>query len=321
MRISSNIQSVPSNCTWDGWHTIYLAKSRVRKFSSRLIAEERDANGNVTTFVHTSFLDGVGIYLLRVTDPVGRSTNYSYERAYEVCVAKGGIENIGECAQTKWAYRLRSVTDPYNRTTTYTYDANTLKVLSATNAAGYITRHTYTPGGLLSTITNPRGFVTTFDWITGPDGTPRIAKVTAADGTATNYAYTHASTAPYRVIKTVVTNARGFNTTYDMNSGDIERVTDPMANVTQYAYDARHNVTRITDPRGHQTTYQYNSRNKVTQIVQAVGTLNLTTTLDWDGNDNLLGVTNPRGIRTEYTYNATHDLIRIRRAVGPPTNR
>lgn len=130
LRISSNIQSVPSNCTRDGWHTIYQAKGRIRKFSSRLIAEERDANGNVTTFVHTSFLDGVGIYLLRVTDPVGRTTNYSYERAYEVCVAKGGIENIGECVGTKWAYRLRGVTDPYNRTTTYTYDANTLKVLS-----------------------------------------------------------------------------------------------------------------------------------------------------------------------------------------------
>lgn len=57
-----------------------------------------------------------------------------------------------------------------------------------------------------------------------------------------------------------------------MNSGDIVRVTDPLANATQYAYDARHNVTEMTDPRGHRSTFQYNSRNKVTQMVRAAGT-------------------------------------------------
>jgi len=323
LRISSNIQSVPSNCTWDGWHTIYLAKGRVRKFSSQLIAEERDANGNIATFVHTSFLDGVGIYLLRVTDPVGRSTNYSYERAYEVCVQKGGMENIGECVATKWAYRLRSVTDPYNRTSTYTYDANTLKVLSVTNAAGHITRHTYTPSGLLATITNPRGFTTTFDWTTGPDGTPRIAKVTAVDGIATNYAYTHASTAPYRVIKTVATNALGYATTHDISNGDVVKVTNPLGQAAQYAYDSRHNVTQVSDPLGRVTTFAFNAHNKVTQVVQASGTLNLTTALAWNTtenppNDNLASVTNPRGIRTDYTYDSKHNLASVRRAVGTP---
>jgi RHS repeat-associated protein len=113
-------------------------------------------------------------------------------------------------------------------------------------------------------------------------------------------------------------NARGHTTKYNLNSGDIVRVTDPLANVAEYTYsaDSRHNVTQVTDPRGNRTTYQHNGRNKVTQIVQAVGTLNLTTTLGWDANDNLLNVTNPRGFRTEFTYNATHNLIKVRRAAG-----
>jgi RHS repeat-associated protein len=197
------------------------------------------------------------------------------------------------------------------------------------NAAAHTATHTYTTGNLLASVTSPRGvgFTTTVDWIAGPDGSPRVSRVIAPDGNATTYTYTHASTAPYRVIRTVVTNARGFATTFDMNSGDIERVTDPMANVTQFAYDTRHNVTRVTDPRGHQTTYQYNGRNKIKQIVRAVGTLNLTTALVWDSNedldglngkDNLLSTTNPRGFRTEYTYNASHNLTRVRRAAGTP---
>ncbi|MDR7552929.1 MAG: RHS repeat-associated core domain-containing protein, partial [Armatimonadota bacterium] len=127
---------------------------------------------------------------------------------------------------------------------------------------------------------------------------------------------THATTAPYPVVRTVVTDARGQATTYEISGGDVVKVTNPLGHVTQYAYDARHNVTAATDSLGRRTTVVYNDRNKPLQIVRAAGSLNLTTTLSWDANDNLLSVTNPRGIRTDYTYNAQHNLTGVRRAVG-----
>lgn len=321
MRISSNIEPAPPNCSWDGWHTIFLPKGVVRRFGNGFVVDERDTNGNVTTFTYTSFTGGVGPYLTSVTDPVGRVTNYSYERAYEACIrTQWTREGDTQCVESAWVYRLRAATDPYGRTATYFYDGNTLKITSVTNAAGQITRYTYTPGALLASVTNARGFTTYFEWISGPDGTPRVTKVTAPDGTITLYSYFHAPTSPYRVIETHVMNARSHMTRYNLNSGDIVRATDPLANVTEYTYDARHNVTQVTDPRGNRTTYQYNSRNKVTQIVQAAGALNLTTNLTWVShdniNDNLSSVTNPRGIRTDYGYDSKHNLTSVRRAVG-----
>jgi RHS repeat-associated protein len=321
MRITTNTQSAPSNCSWDGWHTIYLAKGTVRRFAGNLIADHRDANGNVTTFAYTTFSDGIGSYLTSVTDPVGRKTTYAYEHAYQLCSQKGGIENAGECVEYKWVYRLRTATDPYGRAATYSYDGNSLKITAVTNAAGGITRYTYNSSALLASVTNARGVTTTIEWTSGPDGTPRVARVLAPNGETTAYAYTHESTSPYRVIRTVVTNARSHATTYDISNGDVAKATDPLGNVTQYAYDSRHNVTQVTDPLGHVTSFTYNGHNKVTQIVQASGTLNLTTTLSWDSAaetpiDNLLNVTNPRGIRTDYTYDSKHNLTGVRRAVG-----
>lgn len=321
-RINSNIQSTSTSCTWDGLHNVYLPKGATHKFSGNLIADQRDTNGNVTTFSYTTFADGIGAYLTSATDPIGRRTTYGYERAYQLCTKKGGIENIGECVETKWVYRVRTATDPYLRTATYSYDGSSLKITSVTSAAAGITRYTYHASALLASVANARGVATTIDWASGPDGTPRVARVVGPNGETTTYAYTYESTSPYRVIRTVVTNARGHATTYDISNGDVTKATNPLGHATQYTYDSRHNVTQVTDALGNRATFAYNSHNRVTQIVQAAGSLNLTTTLSWDSAaehppiDNLLSVANPRGIRTDYSYDSKHNVTSVRRAVG-----
>lgn len=313
IRIQGSVQPAPSNCTWDGTHTVFLPKGVVRRYQGGKIVEERDANGNTTSFAYTTFADGTGKYLSTVTDPVGRQTTYINEPGFQKCVRRDmGFENKGECLEFKWVYRVRTVRDAYGRTATYTYDGAS-KIIGVTNAAGYTTSYGYTSINLLGSVSNARGHATTLQWAVTNNW--RVISVTAPGGATTQYAYVGT--------RTIVTNARGHPTTYDMYVGEdpayignLERVTDPLGNVTQYAYDARHNVTQVTDPRGNRTTYQYNGRNKVTQIVQAAGTLNLTTALNWDDNDNLLSVTNPRGIRTDYAYNGTHNLTSVRRSVG-----
>jgi RHS repeat-associated protein len=312
-------------CSWAGtYYMVYLPKGVTRKFNKNagqagmmgftraMIVEERDANNNVTTFGWTTFPDGgTRAYISTVTDPVGHQTTYGYERATNECTERGE-QGIPICV---WSYRVRTATD-YGRTATYTYDGYS-QIISVVNAAGFTTQHGYQLGGYLNSITNARGYTNSLEWI---GSGPRVSRVTAPDGTATNYTYVISGNT---VTSSTVTNARGYATTYSMYAGgdpnyagNLERVTDPLGNITQYAYDARHNVTQVTDARGNRTTYAYNSRNKVTQVVQAAGTLNLTTTLSWDGNDNLLSVTNPRGFRTDHTYNGTHNLTSVRKAAG-----
>jgi RHS repeat-associated protein len=311
------VQTASAGCTLvDGYQYVYLPKGVVRTYRNGLIQQVRDANNNITTFTWTTFSDQIQPYIQSVTDPVGRTITYAYDRTYRECLA---YNDMGICIQwSGYYYRVRSLTDAYGRTVTYTYDGAG-QLASVTNAAGRTTTYTYyTSGlwsGLISGITNPRGYTTTFSYMIGP-------RVTAPDGTYTSYS-SQCCGGTGGLAWATATNARGYGTTYNMYigedplyAGNIERITDPLGNVTTFTYDARHNVTQVTDARGNRTTYTYNSRNKITQVVKAAGSLNLTTNYTWDGNDNLLSVTNPRGIRTDYTYNAQNNLTSVRKAVG-----
>ncbi|MDR7522351.1 MAG: hypothetical protein QN168_07810 [Armatimonadota bacterium] len=219
-------------CTWDGLYMVFLPKGLVRRFRQNpapnqvnadpgatpgLIEEERDANGNATTFAWTAFPDQDRAYIASVRDPVGRVTTYGYERAEQVCLND-------TCTLYKWTYRVRSITDPWGWTATYTYGAGGL-LASAVNGAGRTTGYTYAgfapPGFLgLTGATNARGYTTTITWQRATLDAPfRVARVTAPDGTATTYAYTASGS---RVTRTVVTNARGHATTYDLYAGEDE---------------------------------------------------------------------------------------------------
>ncbi len=292
-------------CSETGNHTVYLPKGVTQRFSSNLITQEQDANGNVASYSWTSLPEQDRAYIASVTDPVSRFTTYGYESYSRVCLWYR--DEKGTCGRWATYYRVKTATDPYGRVATYTYASG--RIASVTNAAGFSTQYGYDGAGRLSSVTDAPGFPTTITWSGSP---ARVSQVTASDGTATSYSYTGNP-----VTSTVVTDARGQRTTYAISTaGNVTSATDPLGNATQYAYDSLHNVTQVTDARGVVTTFSYNSRNKVTQVVGASGTLNLTTSLSWDGVDNLLSATNPRGIRTDYTYDTKNNLTSVRRAVG-----
>jgi YD repeat-containing protein len=301
VRVRPQNTTLTLDCTWDGYWTRFLPKGRTQRYTqnpapgeggapsgtSGLIVEDKDANGNTTTFTYTTFSDQVQKYLATVVDPVGRVTTYSYEHSHQVCAQ---YDDQGTCVLWKWHYRVRQVTDPWGRSATYTYGANG-RLTAVLNAAGFTTGYAYDQYGRLNAVTNARGHATGITWTTLWNK-GRVTRVTAPGGAQTNYAYTFAGG---QLTRTVVTDALGHATTHEFYAGTDEkqfgnviRTTDALNNVTQYAYDDRHNVTQVTDAKQNRTTYQYNTRNKVTQVIRAVGTLNLTTTATWDDKDNQL---------------------------------
>jgi YD repeat-containing protein len=137
------VAAAPPGCIWDNTHVVYLPKGVVRRYLNRKIVEERDANGNATTFSYTTFGDGYGTYLSTVTDPVGRQLSYAWEHDFQKCVQMSG----GDCVQWKWVYRVQRVTDGTSgRSASYAYNANGL-MTSALNGAGRTTSYTYEPVG------------------------------------------------------------------------------------------------------------------------------------------------------------------------------
>ncbi len=317
---------------WDGSFTAYLPKGVIRRYYQNylpndpnipppaplggLITQEQDASGNVTTFGWTTIPGQIRGYIATITDPVGRVTTFGYEQTYYECRYIVSTDRGDRCGFGGFHQRLTMVTDPYGRMVTYTYDASG-QVISVSRGPGQTTQYGYN-GGLLTSITDALGATTTIVWVCSPcaPDTWRVSQVIPPGQTPqTSPSYTY-STAPTR---TVVTDARGYATTYEMDgAGNVARTTDPLNNVTQSSYDGNQNLMQVTDARGNLTTFTYNARNKVTQVIRSAGTggLNLTATLTWDTNDNLLSVTNPRNIRTEYTYDLQNRLTAARRAVG-----
>src|SRR5207249_4692391 len=68
-----------------GAYTVYLPKGMIHRYSSGLLSQEQDANGNLTTYAFTTLVEQAGPYIASVTDPVGRVTTYGYEAYNRVC--------------------------------------------------------------------------------------------------------------------------------------------------------------------------------------------------------------------------------------------
>jgi RHS repeat-associated protein len=120
-------------------------------------------------------------------------------------------------------------------------------------------------------------------------------------------------------------------TTYDPN-GNADTVTDPLANVadndydplnrlirtiqdvsginatTQFAYDARDNLTQVTDPKGLITQYVYDGLNNLDQLISPdTGT----TDYGYDAAGNRLTQTDARGVTSSYNYDALNRLTQV----------
>ena len=66
-------------------------------------------------------------------------------------------------------------------------------------------------------------------------------------------------------------NSRIIIQTYDPTFNQPLTSTDPLGQVTSYAYDATGNLTTLTDPLGHSTTFTYNAFGQPVTATDALG--------------------------------------------------
>lgn len=97
---------------------------------------------------------------------------------------------------------------------------------------------------------------------------------------------------------TAAEDPSGASWTYDYvdDWSVVERITDPLANETEYAYDSRLNEIKVTDPLNRETETEHDDLDLPKQITDA---LNQVTKLEWNANRDLKKVTDPRS--KEYT--------------------
>lgn len=286
-------------------------------------------DGTVFRFMPGNFL--LGSVLQSISDPNNNSITLTRSpsrpaQVTEITDASG--------RQLRFTYdgadRITSVTDPISRTVTYLYNGQGT-LASVTDAESGRTRYNYDAQNRLTRVTDTRGVVVAQNVY---DANGRVIEQTRADGGKLKFEYTLVNplepTSP--VLQTVVTDPKGFKTTYRFNpQGFLISVTDPLGQMRvleretgtnlllsvrggascnvcgaaeagdrSFTYDSSGNLLTSKDSLGNTTTYTYESVfNRVSTITNALGHV---VRFTYDERGNLVSRTDEAGKTTSTEY-------------------
>ncbi|WP_295818896.1 RHS repeat-associated core domain-containing protein [uncultured Microbacterium sp.] len=291
--------------------------------------------------------------VLSVTDPLGAVTSTTYD---PVGRTTSTTDPLG--AVTRYAYdaagNQTSVTDPLGIPTTYAYDpAAQLTQVTEGSApsqtpgadTNVITAYTYTPAGLLATVTGPTGAVTSFAYDaagrtvteSGPtgittstsyDSAGRVSTVGNGAGLVAGYTYDSRGdvatqtrtdgdvTFEYDPHQRPIVMSDPTGTTgwiYD-KAGRLTEQTDSHGQKLAYTYTAAGLVDALTYPDGTRTSYTYDKAGRPTTQSTPQGNLGYT----WDAAGRLTGITRPNQVSTTLTYDKAGRTTRILHTTPTP---
>jgi RHS repeat-associated protein len=204
--------------------------------------------------------------------------------------------------------RVKSI-DALQHTTVYTYDTAN-RLIAQADPLSNITRYQYDALGNRLVITDANGIATGY----GYDALNRLSIVTESLTTTggldpnkynllTRYAYDPIGN------RSVMTNARGYTTTYIYDA--LYRVTamsDPLSHTTRYKYDAVGNQVVVTNANLTTTVYLYDALNRPTVITYTADAKTVKYAYDKVGNRTFM--TDSLGV-TRYVYDVLNRPIVI----------
>jgi RHS repeat-associated protein len=238
--------------------------------AGRLESQE-DRNGNVTTL---AYVDG---RLSTITAPSGRSITLHYNADDTVSEAVG----------------------PGGRTVSYEYAGGDL--VAVDNVDGGRWEYDYDSIGRLTSMTDPRGHVTT----TSYDDQNRVVEQTEA-GHSTQWEW---SSGPGDDVEVDITDPTGRHIVEHFHHGlpaTITRAPGSAAEATEsFVYNGQGNVTSRTDAGGEVWTYGYDDAGN---RVSATDPEDHTRTWDFDAGRNVLLAQLPSGRRTVFEYDGHGNL-------------
>ena len=280
--------------------------SRVTTYQSDVLGnmiDETDAAGNAWGYAR----DTAGRLTQLVApgiDPSGNpctlTTNYTYDLAGHRTSA-----TYADNSAESWAYdaygNVTSHLDPAGNVTDYAYTygftSEGYPIITAETVTQFgpqgqnrVTQCTFTdgtgvlPAGLLLTVTDPAGLVTSYQYGTNPalGSFGQVTSMTTAYGTA------DAATTAYQ---------------YD-SAGNLVATTDPLNHTTSSAFDDLGRVTSQTDANGGVTSYTYYPDGRLETLTDPAGN---TTTWTYNGLGETATQTNSQGTKS-YGYDVAGEL-------------
>jgi len=192
-------------------------------------------------------------------------------------------------------------TDANNLVTQNAYDE--LGRLKTQTVGGLSTSYTYDKRGMLGSVSTPQGQLLTYAY----DDAHRLKTITDRDGNRIEYTELDAmgNRRDERVYdaanKLVRQHKRQYNALHRLEL-DIG-ATNPLKQITTYEYYLGGQVQKVTDPLARVTEHTYDTLNRLkdsTLPVPLTGVARPVVKYGWDGQDRLANVTDPRLLQTSY---------------------
>lgn len=282
----------------------HFSDGRVKTFDlGGLQIEERDRNGNTTTYEY-----GSAGRLLTITDPVGLETTFDY--------TAGKLAQITDPADRTTTFEhdafgnLTRIVEPDGDTRTFDYDEPKGRILARTDQRGFKTEYQYNQFGRLEAAFRP-------------DGSNPISRATAQVGLIDPATGNGTEEEPAPAVLTENVEALMFDGNNNLTRfktdarGRITERTDAVGRVTQTDRDDDSNPTRTIRPDGSEVTRTFDDRGNVLSETELAN--GATTTWTYDEFDQVTSVTDPRGHMTTFERDERGNLTRIVNPLGHET--
>lgn len=222
--------------------------------------------------------DEQGVYLLKVTDPMGNETVYDYYQNGEATsipgisiVVKGLLKSTIKNRKNSLGNLISSFEN-----TQYKYENGYNNRTQVIDALGNSTMEVYDAAGRLLEITDARGNTTKFEY-------DNMNRLTAEEDALTNRATIQ----------------------YD-DAGNKRFETDKNGNITEYFYDDENQLVKVIDAAGYFEEYKYDA---IGNKVQETNKKNGTTHYDYDAVNRLIQMIDPLGNTTAYAYDVNESGV------------
>ena len=265
-----------------------------------------------STYAHDPATNGLTSW----TDPLGRTTTYTYDAAGNTTSTTDPSGSVTSATYNSFGEPLTQ-TDALGNVTTHTYDTHGNPLTSTATLSGdpsssspqtVTSTYAYTgAAGEVTSVTDALGHATAFTYDSYGNVTSSTGPATAAapSGAKTTYTYNAdgqrlTSVSPRGNLSGATPSQFTTTSTYDL-AGNTLSSTDPNGHATSATYTPANRQATTTDPLGHVTTYTYDADGNLTHTTNPDGT---STSATYDAADHPLTTTNGSGNVTTHTYDA-----------------
>lgn len=245
----------------------------------------KDNNPAETTFEYDS--NG---YVKKITNALGKTTEYTYNNCGEVTSIKDAYGKITSYTLDKMGMATK-VTGPFpdNKEGTNAYDA-CQNLISATNFRGYTTTYEYDQRENMIKATNALNQNTYYTY----DDSGKLTKVKDHKNNETNLTYDNLG----RILKITDQEGKYTEALYD-NLGRVSGYKNKVGDETSIAYNTLYRQSQATSAQGAETKYEYDKEGHVTKVIDP---LNRSTYFEYDACYQLTKVTDNAGKYSTIEY-------------------